>query len=113
MSERRLILVIDDDSSIVKGIQLRLQRAGFDTITAYNGRAAVPSWPLQKLPDLVVMDCQMPVVDGFGAMALMNQHADASGIPVIMVSGEESSRDRRWQPEQPRFCPSRSMARNY
>ncbi len=92
MPQRRLILIIDDEPTIVKGIQLRLQKAGFETITAHDGRAGV-RLAMQSTPDLVLMDCQMPVMDGFSALGSMRQHVETSDIPVILISGRDSDRD--------------------
>lgn len=92
MPHRRLILIIDDEPTIVKGIQLRLQKAGFEAITAHDGRTGV-RLAMQTAPDLVLMDCEMPVMDGFSALGLMKQHVETSEIPVILISGRDSDRD--------------------
>jgi len=92
MPQRRSILIIDDEPTIVKGIQLRLQKAGFEAITAHDGRTGV-RLAMQTAPDLVLMDCEMPVMDGFNALGFMKQHVETSEIPVILISGRDSDRD--------------------
>jgi two-component system alkaline phosphatase synthesis response regulator PhoP len=58
------ILVVDDEEAIVKLVSYNLQKEGFDTLAAVDGREA---WEIirQEKPDLIVLDIMMPEMDGF------------------------------------------------
>ena len=60
------ILVVDDDPDIVELLQYNLQKEGYQTQTATNGRAAIDI-AQQFLPDIILLDVMMPVLDGIAA----------------------------------------------
>lgn len=60
------ILVVDDDPVIVELLQYNLQKEGYQTQTATNGRAAIEA-AQQFVPDIILLDVMMPVLDGIAA----------------------------------------------
>lgn len=77
------ILIVDDDHDILRLIDLRLQSAGYQTVIAHNGAAALASVAMQR-PDLVITDLLMPELDG---MELMLQlHSQHPTLPVIILT---------------------------
>src|SRR5260221_12962373 len=85
MFDRPTVLLVDDDLEIVQGARLRLMAAGYHTLTAHNGQAAVSS-AASSQPNVVVMDVRMPVQDGLAALVELKQSQDTKNIPVIMLS---------------------------
>jgi len=58
------ILAVDDERHIVRLIQVNLERAGYQVITAFDGTEGLKKVETEK-PDLVVLDVMMPRMDGF------------------------------------------------
>jgi len=87
-SKRPTILIVDDDDVLTDVLSRRLQQQGFDTITADLGRSGLAK-ARSEHPALIVLDLQLPDVDG---LAICEQLVDSSatcGIPVIVLSGVE------------------------
>ncbi len=85
-----LILVVDDEAHMVRFVRMNLELEGFRVVEAYNGMEAIDA--VKKfLPELVVMDVAMPVLDGFEALRYIREF---SSVPVILltVKGEEEDR---------------------
>jgi two-component system cell cycle response regulator len=70
-----------------------LKRKGHTLLQAENGAQAVQV-AVREMPDLILLDLQMPVMDGAKALALLRTNEKTSSIPVIMVTtiGEETQR---------------------
>ena len=81
-----LILVVDDEPDIRKLIQFSLNRIGFKNIlTANNGKEAVDK-ATKHMPDLILLDILMPVMDGFTACSYLKNNDQLKHIPIIIVS---------------------------
>lgn len=89
------ILIVDDSRTIVRALQLILERAGYITYTAADGIQAI-SVARRQRPDAILMDVVMPVMNGFEATRILVNDAQTSSIPVIMMSGTEQVSDRVW-----------------
>lgn len=83
------VLVVDDSSENRLSLVRLLERAGFEVREADNGSSGVEACE-QWRPDVVLMDGQMPVLDGVGATRRIKATVWGRGIPVIFVSGETS-----------------------
>jgi two-component system autoinducer 1 sensor kinase/phosphatase LuxN len=85
-----LILVVDDKEVQRALVKLYLQQLGYDVVLANNGKVAIEI--IQNNPiDLVFMDIQMPVMDGFEAASIIKQSYPT--IPIIALSGESGEQD--------------------
>lgn len=89
------ILIVDDSRTIVRALQLILERAGYITYTAADGIQAI-SLARRQRPDAILMDVVMPVMNGFEATRVLVNDPQTSSIPVIMMSGTEQVSDRVW-----------------
>ena len=85
------MLVIDDDTEIVHVVSVRLHSAGFEVITAGDGEIGV-GLALESRPDVIVMDIQLPSMDGLTAMAQIHAHSATRSIPVVILSACASAR---------------------
>src|SRR5690349_3306213 len=90
----RTILVVDDNPDNRFLLLQMLQMNGYNVVTAVHGRDALDV-AIEILPDLVLMDMSMPVMDGWTATQLMKQQPDLSHIPVIAVTGHITVDDLR------------------
>ena len=80
-------LVVDDDRVLADLVTFALHREGFEVIQAYDGEAALRRWAGED-PDVIVLDVNMPKVDGFAVCRRIRAEDDT---PIIMltVRGEE------------------------
>ncbi len=84
------ILVVDDDKDILKLISIRLNAAGYATVTANNGAEAMSAIMLKR-PDLVISDLRMPTMDGMALLDTIQQSHPS--LPVIMLTAHGSIPD--------------------
>ena len=77
------ILVVDDDSKLLKLLNIRLTRAGFEVQTAEHGEKALGYLPVFK-PQVVITDMRMPGMDGMALFEVI--HARQPGLPVIILT---------------------------
>ncbi len=79
------ILVIDDEPDVVKMVQYRLNSFGFEVVAATNWEEGLEKAANEK-PDLILLDINMPVVDGFGILERLRNHPDLKNTPVIILT---------------------------
>lgn len=89
------ILIADDSRTVVRALQLMLEREGYLTHSAFDGEQAV-ALTRRHQPDLVLMDIVMPNMNGFEATRVLVNDPQTAAIPIIMVSGSEQPADRIW-----------------
>ena len=77
------ILVIDDDPLILQLVSDKLDRAGFEVLTASSGQQALELLERSGLPHLAIVDINMPGMDGFEFCRIVQAYAD---LPVIMLT---------------------------
>ncbi len=86
MNSKPRILMVDDDAGARRLTRATLNKAGFDVIEAANGALALEAIH-QAMPDLVLMDVSMPVMDGFTACAELRRLPGGTRVPVTMITG--------------------------
>lgn len=80
-----LILVADDDADIVALVRLRLERAGYEVVTACDGLQAMAAVD-ERVPDLAVIDVMMPRMDGHEVVRALRSRPDTARLPVIVLT---------------------------
>ena len=88
---RGRVLLAEDGMDNQRLISLRLRHAGVSVIIAENGRAALERLASERF-DLVLMDLQMPEMDGFSAVARLRR--DGCKLPVVALTARAGSADR-------------------
>lgn len=86
------ILVCDDERSIVRLIQVNLERQGWEVIPAYDGKEGLEKI-LKEKPDVVVLDVMMPYMDGFEVLKNLRREPDTQNIPVVMLTAKAQDKD--------------------
>ncbi|HSS18993.1 MAG TPA: response regulator [Pyrinomonadaceae bacterium] len=81
----RTILVVDDFDDTRLLLRTWLQRKGFRVIEAENGRRAVATAQRER-PDLIIMDVEMPELDGLAATRKIRGLSEFEGVPILAVS---------------------------
>jgi DNA-binding response OmpR family regulator len=80
------ILIIDDDVGFRDLLRIHLSAAGYQVQIAEDGVAGGRAL-LERTPDLIVSDLNMPFLDGFELLSLLRSDAETAGIPVVLLSG--------------------------
>ena len=88
---RSVVLVVEDDAAIRRGIVDTLRYAGFDPLECDNGPAAV-ELALESAIDLVLLDIMLPGMDGFSVLDCLRRSHPT--LPVIMVTARGAEEDR-------------------
>jgi DNA-binding response OmpR family regulator len=86
-TDRKIILIVEDDEDMNELLCVLMSGAGFDTISALNGREGIDK-AIERQPDLILMDIMLPEMDGITACERLNKEASTATIPVIMVSAK-------------------------
>jgi len=89
-TQRKKILVVDDESAILQTLRFNLERNGYAVCTAGDGRSAVALAATEK-PDLVILDIMLPVLDGIEACKEIRK---TSGVPIIMLTAKDQEFDK-------------------
>jgi two-component system response regulator PrrA len=79
------VLIIDDNQELVRAAALRLHAAGYETRSAYDGEQGVAT-AVEWCPSAIVLDVQMPHMDGLTALTELKASDATRDIPVIMLS---------------------------
>ena len=80
------ILVVDDEPDAVEFVKTIMEESGHTVITASNGIECIEK-ARTEMPDLILLDVQMPEKDGFTTFAEMQKDAQLQDIPVVMLTG--------------------------
>ncbi len=86
------ILIVEDNPSNLKLASFLLEQAGYAVISATDAEAGL-RLARDKLPDLILMDIQLPGMDGLAAVGLLKQDAATQAIPVIALTALAMSGD--------------------
>jgi len=86
------VLIVDDVDANVLLLKLMLTKAGYKTLTAYNGKDALHLIS-KTSPDLILLDIMMPVMDGHEVAERLKKMPDKKDIPVIFLSALNSPED--------------------
>lgn len=84
------ILIVDDDTRIVRILELQLNKAGYRTLTADNGRTAVTLAQSHDI-DLVLLDVMMPIMNGIDAMREIKK--SKKQLPIILLTAKDDTDD--------------------
>jgi two-component system alkaline phosphatase synthesis response regulator PhoP len=79
------ILIVEDDSSLVKIYKIELEIKGFEVIEAQDGEEGLKK-TLEGKPDLVLLDIMMPKLNGLDVLEKIRQDEKTENIPVIMLT---------------------------
>jgi CheY-like chemotaxis protein len=90
---KRLILLAEDNEATVDMTKTQLEFLGYRVTIARNGVEAVAK-AIAELPDLIVMDVHMPVMDGLQAAAQIRKEPTTQAIPILAATAKAMSGDR-------------------
>jgi two-component system alkaline phosphatase synthesis response regulator PhoP len=90
MIDDALILLVDDEATILEVLRYNLEKANFRVLTARDGHEAVQLTKSEK-PDLLILDLMLPGLDGFEVCRRLRAESD---IPIIMLTARDEEVDR-------------------
>jgi len=87
------ILIVEDNEENRDSLSRRLQRRGFEVVLAADGKLGVAA-ALTEKPDLILMDMNMPELDGWEATRQVKAQPETADVPVIALTAHALSGDR-------------------
>ena len=91
MNQKAKVLIVDDEPNNVDFLEQALEDSGYQLITATNGQEALNKIQSEQ-PDLILLDLNMPIMDGFTVLAKVKEDPNLRDIPVIIISSEHESK---------------------
>lgn len=93
-TEDLTILIIEDNPDIREGTAEILQLAGYQVLTAPEGKTGV-DMALKHIPDLILCDIMMPELDGYGVLYMLGKHEPTAHIPFVFLTAKAERTDLR------------------
>jgi CheY-like chemotaxis protein len=87
---REKILVVDDSADTREMMAKLLELESFSVVTAEDGRAGLDVAEVE-LPDLIITDINMPILDGIQMITILRQHAALSKVPILAITAYGSN----------------------
>ena len=91
--DKKTILVVDDEQSIMELLVFNLQKEGYNTLEAYDGVTAV-EMAMNEKPDLILLDVMIPKLDGISVCKKIRYALNISNIPILMISAKDTESDK-------------------
>ena len=89
-----LILIVEDNEKNMKLVRDVLQAKGYATIEAVSGEEGIRLAALRK-PDLILMDIQLPGINGIEALRVLRANPETAKIPAVAVTASVMQQDRK------------------
>ena len=88
------VLIVEDNVDNYELVRYLLDRAGYDVVSAANGREGV-EMARQNPPDLILMDLSLPELDGWDATRILKSDASTHGIPILALTAHTLPSERK------------------
>ncbi len=85
MTDKKKILLVDDDPDFVEAVKVIVESGGYDVRVAYDGKEGLAAVAEDK-PDLIVLDVMMPVMNGHEACNKLKKDPETAKIPIILLT---------------------------
>lgn len=93
MAVSKRILVVDDEPNLLVAVAATLRAEGYEITTARNGKEAILRIA-ENIPDLIVSDIRMPVMDGYALSRQLRAAPHTSLIPIVFLTAKDDMSDR-------------------
>lgn len=87
------ILIVDDDLINIRVLEIPLRAQGYTVLKATSGQEALEQIPVSE-PDLILLDIQMPQMDGFEVCKRIRENEETEFVPIVMVTALKETEDR-------------------
>jgi CheY-like chemotaxis protein len=81
-----LVLVVEDDPSVLDALRMALEDEGAEVVTALHGEAALQMLHNGLRPGVILLDLQMPIMDGWSFLEARRSEPQLANIPVVVIS---------------------------
>jgi signal transduction histidine kinase len=88
------VLMVDDDDALQKWVTYELKREGFQVVTVSTGLAGLAAAQAEPKPDIILLDVDMPEMNGFQVATTLQQNPEMNSIPIIFLTGRVSLKDK-------------------
>ena len=88
------ILVVDDDTNLLRGMETRLKANGYNVLIAADATSAVNAAQKED-PDIIILDIGLPDSDGFGVMEKLRSLIPPLKIPIVIITGRDALENER------------------
>lgn len=85
LKPKKIACIVDDNNDIREIYRMKFQREGFAVMTAKDGEEGLRVIR-EKKPDVIILDIEMPVLDGLGVLHTLKKDQELADIPVIILS---------------------------
>ncbi len=86
------ILVVEDNMTNLKLVEVVLRKYGYEVLKAFDGEQAI-EMAIREKPDLILMDIQLPKLSGYDATKTLKSREDTESIPVIALTAKAMAGD--------------------
>jgi two-component system cell cycle response regulator DivK len=90
---KKIILIIEDNDKNLKLMRDVLQFKGYDTLEATTAEQGI-EFATKSIPDLILLDIQLPGMNGIEALGVLKEKQETAGIPVMAVTASVMTHDR-------------------
>lgn len=91
MTEKKTVLIVEDEKSIVDIVKFNLEKEGYAALAAYDGEAGLAA-ARKSSPDLILLDVMLPKMNGFDVCRILRDEGD--NVPVIILTAREGESDK-------------------
>jgi signal transduction histidine kinase len=88
------VLIVDDDDTLQKWVAFELRREGFEVVAATTGPAGLKAALADPKPDLILLDVDMPGMNGFQVATTLHQNPETTSIPILFLTARVSQKDK-------------------
>ena len=94
VAPRKRVLIVDDEISVAQMLRKRLEMAHFEVLVALDGMEGLEK-ARREPPDIIILDCMLPRMNGFEVCTLLKQDHRYEHIPVLMLTARATAADRQ------------------
>ena len=94
MPDKKRILIVDDESSMVEMVKMRLEANNYEVLAAYDGQSGLETAKKEK-PDLIILDLMLPRIDGYKVCRMLKFDEKYKMIPIIMFTARAQETDKK------------------
>ncbi len=92
-SQKKKVLLVEDDTSLSSVYRARLELEGFDVREVHDGEDALTA-TLEYKPDIILLDAMMPKINGFDVLDILRNTPETANVRVIMLTALSQSKDK-------------------
>jgi DNA-binding response OmpR family regulator len=89
---KKKILIVDDEKDMVDIVAIRLEAAGYEWISAFDGEEGLDKARRER-PDLIVLDLMLPKLDGYKVCRMLKSDEKYRDIPIILFTAQAQKKD--------------------